>query len=211
MAVPERFLQPSHVKVLAPRAPSRPTHLRPVNTPAPSSDTVPAYTVHIDDDDPRERWFLAQHRERAGATLGWLEQALERGDEGRARRLRATYLGVVHADRLAWARHLAQREGLRLDPTGRGPVLHRPTLYLRDRLPWYVVPLDTGFPPGPACLPERAARTRTAWKAAGAPFDVCYLADEPAGSSPVPCHSLIGVISPDGRKGEWFVLDRWGS
>jgi hypothetical protein len=111
-------------------------------------------------------------------------------------------------DRLAYAREIARERGLRLDAMGRGPLVDRPTVHYRDRLPWSLTPVA---PYVTEELPHRAASVIESWNGSGWVFDRLYVADEPVSSGHFPVHSLIGAVSPDGRAAEWFTLDRWAS
>lgn len=155
-----------------------------------------------------EAWHSDRHRNRAGELFGALEQAVAGGRERKADRLRAAWAHQVHMDRVAWARDTARERGLRFDPIGRGPLVDRPTLHLRDRLPWYLTPV-TRYRDNR--LPDRAVRVLDLWNGTGNVFDRLYVADEPISSGHFPVHSLVSAISPDGRSGDWFVLDRWAS
>lgn len=163
-------------------------------------------TLHVCADD--EVWHGDLCHGRADAIFIDLEAAVAAGRDRRARRLRAAWVRQVHADRIAWARQTAQQRGLRMDPIGRGPVIDRPTVYLRDRLPWYLMPVSRYLD---RRLPDRAQDVLETWNGTGKVFDGLCVADEPVSSGHFPAHSLIGTISPDGRDGQWFVLDRWAS
>jgi hypothetical protein len=163
-------------------------------------------TVHVCADD--EVWHQENRHGRADALLVALEEAVTSGRERRARRLRVAWIRQVHADRIAWARQTATERGLRMDPIGRGPVIDRPTVHYRDRLPWSLTPVGRYLD---RRLPDRATAVLETWNGTGKVFDGLCVADEPVGSGHFPAHSLIGAISPDGRTGEWFVLDRWAS
>jgi hypothetical protein len=165
-----------------------------------------APTVHVCADD--EVWHLDVCHGRADALLAELEAAVSAGRDRRAARLRAAWIRQVHADRIAWARQTATERGLRMDPVGRGPVIDRPTVHYRDRLPWYLTPV---FRYLDRRLPDSASAVLDGWNGTGKVFDSLCLADEPVSSGQFPAHSLIGTISADGRCGEWFVLDRWAS
>ena len=95
-----------------------------------------------------------------------------------------------------------------MDPIGRGPVIDRPTVHYRDRLPWSLTPVGRYLD---RRLPDRATAVLETWNGTGKVFDGLCVADEPCSSGHFPAHSLIGAISPDGRSGDWFVLDRWAS
>jgi hypothetical protein len=151
-------------------------------------------------------WHSPANAAKAAAHLEALDKALSAGKSRRAARCRSAYLGALHTDRVAGARATAGREGLRLDPMGRGPVFDAPTMYYRDRLPWGILPVANYRDDR---LPPRAATTVERWNAAGAIFDRYYMADEPR-TTCFPTQSLIGVIAGD-RHGDWFVLDRWAS
>jgi hypothetical protein len=165
-----------------------------------------AQTVHVCADD--EVWHLDIRHGRADALLADLEAAVRAGRDRRARRLRAAWIRQVHADRIAWARQTAVQRGLRLDPIGRGPVIDRPVVHYRDRLPWYLTPVTRYLD---RRLPDRATAVLETWNGTGKVFDSLCVADEPVSSGHFPTHSLIGAISPDGRSGDWFVLERWAS
>jgi hypothetical protein len=163
-----------------------------------------APTVHVCADD--EVWH--NEHQRADQLLEALEKALVTGKIRRAERIRAAWLNRVHADRLAWARATARERGLRLDPIGRGPVVDRPTVHYRDRLPWYLTPVNRYSDDR---LPTRTTAVLDGWNGTGKVFDGLCIADEPISSGRFPVHSLVGAITPDGRAGDWFVLDRWTS
>lgn len=163
-------------------------------------------TVHICADD--EVWHLDICRARADALFADFETAVAAGRDRRAGRLRAAWIRQVHADRVAWARRTARDRGLRMDPIGRGPVIDRPLVHYRDRLPWYLTPIGRYLD---RRLPDRATAVLETWNGTGKVFDGLCVADEPVASGHFPAHSLIGAISPDGRSGDWFVLDRWAS
>jgi len=152
-------------------------------------------------------WHNPANEAKASAHLASLDKALTDGRSRRAARHRAAYLQVLHTDRVSGARAAAGREGLRLDPMGRGPLFDRPAVYYRDRLPWGILPVaayrDDRLPPRAGTIVER-------WNAAGEIFDRYYMADEPR-TTCFPTQSLIGVITTDHRHGDWFVLDRWAS
>jgi hypothetical protein len=165
-----------------------------------------APTVRIADDEPT--WWTDRYRERGEAAFARMEKALASGRHAKADAARVAFLHNVHLDRLARARSAARDNGLRLDPMGRGPVPDGPVLHYRDRLPWCLVPVPHHDRDE---LPDRAASVVAAWNALGDVFDRYIVADEPPGVAPFPTHCLIGAISPDGRCGDWFVLDRWAS
>lgn len=165
-----------------------------------------ADTLHVCADD--ETWFSDRIRGRADELLASLEAAVTSGRLRRAERLRAAWIHQVHLDRIAWAKRTAAERGLRLDPIGRGPVIDRPTVHYRDRLPWYLTPVTRYLD---RRLPDRASAVLDGWNGTGKVFDGLCVADEPVSSDHFPAHSLIGTISPDGRAGDWFVLDRWAS
>ena len=165
-----------------------------------------APTVHVSADD--EAWHGDLCHGRADAIFIDLEAAVAAGRDRRARRLRAAWVRQVHADRIAWARQTARDRGLRMDAIGRGPVIDRPTVHYRDKLPWYLTPIDRYLD---RRLPDRATSVVETWNGTGKVFDGLCVADEPVQSGHFPAHSLIGAISPDGRSGDWFVLDRWAS
>jgi hypothetical protein len=149
-------------------------------------------------------WHDPAAEAKATVHLAALEKALAAGKPRRAARCRAAYVQTLHSDRVSHARATARREGLRLEPMGRGPVLDTPTVYYRDRLPWGIRPLsayrDDRLPPRTAAIVER-------WNEAGEVFDRYYMADEPR-TTCFPTQSLIGVIAAE-RAADWFVLDRW--
>jgi hypothetical protein len=183
---------------VTPAIPESPSNVRLVG--------VPQHTVHVGDGDPG--WHAARFRERAEEIFASWERATAAGKTKRAARLRAAWMHTAHLDRLAYTRETARERGLRLDPMGRGPVVDRPTVHYRDRLPWGLTPLghyDLEM------LPHRAASVVETWNGSGWVFDRLYVADEPVSSGHFPVHSLIGAISADGRCAEWFVLDRWAS
>lgn len=166
----------------------------------------PQRTVHVGEGDPG--WHLDRFRDRAAELFEAWQKAIQAGRRRRANRLRSAWMHTAHLDRLAYAREVARRRGLRLDPMGRGPLVDRPTVHYRDRLPWALTPLghyDIDE------LPHRAASVVEAWNGSGWIFDRLYVADEPACSGHFPTHSLIGAVSADGRMCEWFLLDRWAS
>jgi hypothetical protein len=165
-----------------------------------------AETLHVCADD--EAWHVELCHGRADALFVRLEAAVAAGRDRRAARLRAAWVRQVHADRIAWARQTARDRGLRMDLIGRGPVIDRPTVHYRDRLPWYLTPVGRYLD---VRLPDRATSVLDGWNGTGKVFDSLCVADEPVNSGHFPAHSLIGTISPDGRAGEWFVLDRWAS
>lgn len=167
---------------------------------------VPQRTVHVGEGDTG--WHVDRLRGRAAELFEAWEKALAGGKKHRADRLRAAWIHTAHVDRLAYAREIARERGLRLDAMGRGPVVDIPTVHYRDRLPWALTPLGHYDADR---LPHRAESVVEAWNGSGWVFDRLYIADEPACSGHFPAHSLIGVISPDGRAAEWFVLDRWAS
>ncbi len=167
---------------------------------------VPPPTVHVGEGDTG--WHVDRYKERAEALIALLERAESSGRKRKAARLRSAWLHVAHMDRLAYAREIARDRGLRLDPVGRGPLVDRPTVHYRDRLPWGLKPL--GHYEGEE-LPFRAASVVETWNGSGWVFDRLYVADEPACTGTFPAHSLIGAISEDGRSAEWFVLDRWAA
>jgi hypothetical protein len=166
----------------------------------------PMHTLHVCADD--ECWHTEKCHCRADDLFARFESALAAGRRRRAERLRSRWLRQVHLDRVAWARATAAERGLRLDPIGRGPVIDRPTVHYRDRLPWYLTPVGRYLD---RRLPDRATAVLDGWNGTGRVFDGLCVADEPVASGHFPTHSLIGAISPDGRSGEWFVLDRWAS
>lgn len=151
-------------------------------------------------------WHSARNELRAAAHLAALEKALERGWTPAASRHRSRWLRTLHADRLERTRSFAGELGLRCDPMGHGPLVDRPVVVYRDRLPWVVEPVSTYRDQS---LPARAVSIVDEWNAVGEVFDRFYRADEPPTAQLV-THSLIGVISTNGT-GDWFVLDRWGS
>lgn len=165
-------------------------------------------------DETADDWHLDANRRRGEALLARLEAAVARGRHRKAARLRRELLAVIHQDRIAAACLVARSERLPLEPTGRGHVLDRPTLYRLRRTPWHVRPLNGG---PQSRLPERTRRIKAAWDAHGRVFDACYEAVEIpedligplAPQESVLRAFLIGVISPDNRVGDWFVLDRW--
>lgn len=208
MAVPERSMEAQQQleRVLFERGPAG---YRGVRVTGSLAETIPfplRLPVQVEEEGP-DTWHDESLRRRAEMLLTELEEAIEQGRDRRAERLKSAFLGVVHADRLARIAATARAEGLRLDPTGAGPVFHRPTVFLRDRLPWCLTPVDEQHHPD---LPERARLILEAWEASGKPFDAYYVADEPRGSGPLPCRCLIGVVSADGSTGDWFILERWG-
>ena len=152
-------------------------------------------------------WHNPSNQVRAASHLEAMDKALAAGRTRRANRHRIAYLSTLHTDRVTGARSLAGRHTLRLDPMGRGPLVDRPTVYYRDRLPWGILPLT---PYRDDRLPPRAGSIVEAWNDAGDVFDRYYMADEPR-TSCFPTQSLIGVISSDIKHGDWFVLDRWAS
>jgi hypothetical protein len=154
--------------------------------------------------DPLD-WHSETSEAKAGAHLDALQSAVAGGRSRRAARHRTAYLQCLHSDRVAKARSTADMTGLRLDPMGRGPVLDRPTLYYRDRLPWTIVPVS---PYRDDRLPPRAGSIVEEWNSAGELFDAYYLADEPR-TTCFPTQSLIGVVTTQARTGDWFILDRW--
>jgi hypothetical protein len=175
-----------------------------------NGNTVPfpvaARTIELRNDPPA--WHDPANQARAEQLFGELEGALYAGKARRAERLRAAWLRTLHTDRLGRARTSAASNSLRLDPMGRGPVVDRPTLHFRDRLPWGLLPLS---PYDGAGLPDRARSIVDEWTSLGEAFDSFVVADEPPGTASFPTHCLIGAISIDGRQADWFVLDRWAS
>lgn len=168
--------------------------------------SVPQPTVHVGQGDTG--WHAGRFRERADQLLETWERALAAGKERKARRLRSAWMHTSHLDRLAYAREVARERGLRLDPMGRGPVVDRPTVHYRDRLPWALKPLGHYELDE---LPYRAGSVMESWNGSGWVFDRLYVADEPVSSGHFPAHTLIGAISTDGRTADWFALDRWAS
>lgn len=167
---------------------------------------VPQHTIHVGEGDTG--WHTDRFRERAEEIFASWERATASGRKRRAARLRQAWIHTAHLDRLAYARETARERGLRFDPVGRGPVVDRPMVHYRDRLPWGLTPLGHyDFDE----LPYRAASVVETWNGSGRVFDRLYVADEPVSSGHFPVHSLIGVISADGRWAEWFVLDRWAA
>jgi len=150
-------------------------------------------------------WHNPDNERKASAHLASLDEALARGRGRRADRARTAFLQLLHTDRVAGARAAAGRIGLRLDPMGRGPVFDRPTVYYRDRLPWFIQPVSSY---GDDCLPPRASSIVDAWNTAGEIFDRYYTAEEPR-TTCFATQSLIGVIGTDATSGDWFALDRW--
>jgi hypothetical protein len=174
-----------------------------------SIEVVPfpaGHTIELRTEAPA--WHDPSNEAKAEVLFDELEQALTGGKARRADRLRAGWLRIVHNDRLTRARKCAATNGLRLDPMGRGPVVDRPTLHFRDRLPWGLTPLQ---PYDGAGLPDRARSVVHEWTSVGEVFDAFVVADEPPGAASFPTHCLIGAISVDGRHADWFVLDRWAS
>jgi hypothetical protein len=168
--------------------------------------SVPQHTIHVGEGDTG--WHSDRLKGRARDLFVSWERAIETGKTRRAARLRAAWMHTAHVDRVSYARETARERGLRLDPMGRGPLVDRPTVHYRDRLPWELTPIGHyGFDE----LPHRAASVVETWNGSGWVFDRLYVADEPACSGHFPTHSLIGAISQDGRSSEWFVLDRWAS
>lgn len=168
--------------------------------------SVPQRTVHVGEGDTG--WHADKFRSRAEELFVAWEKALDAGKMRRAARLRSAWMHTSHIDRLAFARETARERGLRLDPMGRGPLVDRPTVHYRDRLPWALKPLghyDLDE------LPYRAEAVVESWNGSGWVFDRLYVADEPICSGHFPTHTLVGAISADGRTAEWFALDRWAS
>lgn len=163
-------------------------------------------TLHVSPDEPG--WHSLAHKARAGVLFDAYERAMVDGRVRRAERLLHGWLHQVHLDRLAYLREVALDRGLRLDPIGRGPVVDRPHVHYRDRLPWYLTPVGRYED---ARLPDRANGVVETWNGAGTTFDGLFIADEPVSSGHFPVHDLIGAVSTDGRTGDWFVLDRWAS
>lgn len=161
--------------------------------------------VRVDDLDTAPAWHADANRARADAIFAELEQAAASGKRRRARRLSRAWLSVLQGDRKALAAELSRERGWRLEAIGRGTVVDRPTVLYRDRLPWVLRPSED---PNTA-MPARAAAVRDRWMRERV-FDAFLVADEPSGRGPIPCRSLLGVLSPDGRGAEWFILDRWG-
>jgi hypothetical protein len=177
----------------------------------PGGTTIPLprrHHVDVEDDPPAQPWHDEDRRDRADLILGLLEDAVASGRRRHADRLRAAWLRGLQTDRVARVRWIGSERSMRCDPNGRGPLFDGPAVHYRDRLPWSIVPVTGSVD---LALPARAARTLRAWEEHGAVFDRWYVAQHPVGSAPVPCYSLIGVISSDGLSGDWFVLDRWGA
>jgi hypothetical protein len=168
---------------------------------------TPTRDPHLKVDDLADGpiWHVELNRQRADAVFTALEQAAGAGDDRKVRRLSRLWLSILQADRRSLAAEVSKAKGWRFEAIGRGPLVDRPTVVYRDRLPWVLRPADAGDD----LLSERAARIRDRW-ADERVFDGFVVADEPNGHSPIPCRSLIGVLSPDGRTAEWFILDRWG-
>ena len=162
-------------------------------------------TLHVTLD---EEWHGDRSHSRADQLFDAMEAALLGGHRRKADRLRNAWLHQVHLDRLTYAREIARERGLRLDPIGRGPVVDRPFVHFRDRLPWYLTPVSRYADDR---LPDRASSVIDGWNGSGSVFDGLVIAAEPVSSGHLPVHSLVGTISPDGRIGDWFVLDRWAA
>jgi hypothetical protein len=152
-------------------------------------------------------WHSPRLEARASSQLAALEAAVAQGNDRKVARLRDAWKNTLHADRVVAARTFAGERGLRCDPIGHGPVLDRPSVHYRDRLPWGVAPVSAYRDP---LLPARAASVIDEWNAAGPMFDRFYVADEPP-TTTLPTHSLVGVITTDGRQADWYVLDRWAT
>jgi hypothetical protein len=163
-------------------------------------------TLHVSPEDPC--WFTGVAHERADRLFAAYEKALVKGRNRRAQLLLGQWLHQVQADRIAYLRAIAAERGLRLDPIGRGPLVDRPSVHYRDRLPWYLTPVARY---ADERLPDRAGEVVETWNGAGTTFDGLLLADEPVSSGHFPVHDLIGAVSSDGRNADWFVLDRWAS
>ena len=163
-------------------------------------------TIHIAPDEPG--WHAETLHVRADDLFAAFEAALEANRLRRAGRLLTQWLHQVHLDRVAYLREIARERGLRLDPIGRGPIVDRPHVHYRDRLPWYLTPVGRYTDD---LLPDRANGVVETWNGAGTTFDGLFIADEPVSSGHFPVHDLIGAVSVDGRIGDWFVLDRWAS
>ena len=164
---------------------------------------VSTQTLHV---CVHEGWYANRHSSRADELLIALDAAMLAGRHRKAERLRARWLEQVHLDRLNQARTTARERGLRLDPIGRGPVVDRETVHYRDRLPWYLTPVNRYSDDR---LPDRAAAVLDRWNGTGSVFDTFFIADQPVSSGHFPIRSLVGAISRNGRTGDWFVLDRW--
>jgi hypothetical protein len=165
-----------------------------------------SYTLHVSPED--ERWHDEALHGRADALFSVYEEALASNRPRRASKVMGHWLHVVQLDRVAYLRHIALERGLRLDPIGRGPIVDRPRVHYRDRLPWYLTPVGRY---ADRRLPDRANDVVETWNGAGTTFDGLFIADEPVSSGHFPVHDLIGAVSADGRAGDWFVLDRWAS
>ena len=165
-----------------------------------------SYTLHVSPED--ERWHDDLLHVRADAVFEGYEGALASNRPRRAAKLMGQWLHLVHQDRLVYLRQIARERGLRLEPIGRGPIVDRPRVHYRDRLPWYLTPVGRY---ADQRLPERANDVVETWNGAGTTFDGLFIADEPVSSGHFPVHDLIGAVSVDGRAGDWFVLDRWAS
>ncbi len=163
-------------------------------------------TLHVSPDEPH--WHSEAARVRADELFTAYEEALAANKGRRAGRILAQWLHQVHLDRVAFLREVAQERGLRLEPIGRGPIVDRPHVHYRDRLPWYLTPVGRY---SDERLPDRANGVVETWNGAGTAFDGLFIADEPVSSGHFPVHDLIGAVSLDGRLGDWFVLDRWAS
>lgn len=163
-------------------------------------------TLHVSPDDPI--WRDETIHAKADALFAAYETALEANRRRRADRLMAHWLHQVQLDRICYLREVAMERRLRLEAIGRGPVVDRPAVHYRDRLPWYLVPVGRY---NDGRLPERASDVVETWNGAGTTFDGLFIADEPVSSGHFPVHDLIGAVSADGRTGDWFVLDRWAS
>lgn len=165
-------------------------------------------TLHISPQQDRDRWHVEAIQKKADALFATYESAVIARRDRKATKVMARWLHQVHLDRVAYLREIAQERGLRLDPIGRGPVVDRPSVHYRDRLPWYLTPIDRY---ADRRLPDRASEVVETWNGAGTSFDGLFIADEPVSSGRFPVHDLIGAVSADGRVGDWFVLDRWAS
>ncbi len=163
-------------------------------------------TLHVSPVEPS--WHTETLHARADELFASYEKALVRGRMNKANRLLGRWLHQVQADRVAFLKAVASERDLRLDPIGRGPVVDRPAVHYRDRLPWYLTPVGRY---ADERLPDRAGDVVETWNGAGDAFDALFIADEPVSSGHFPVHDLIGAVSSDGRSADWFVLDRWAS
>ena len=165
-----------------------------------------ANVLHVSPEE--DRWHCETIQGKADVIFGTYENAQLSGKKGKADRALGHWLHHVQLDRIAFLKEIARERGLRFDACGRGPVVDRPAVHYRDRLPWYLTPVGRY---ADRRLPDRACGVVETWNGAGTTFDGLFIADEPVSSGHFPVHDLICAVSADGRTGDWFVLDRWAS